>query len=143
MPASRRYLQALEQLLLADAVLRSGERADRRTDVRAFRQRAQGIDGNVLPVEREHLGLAREPRERLCIGEVTADLRRNLACGRLACRIEEQEIETERIARQSEHAAQLAGADDADGHAFFPMALASAGRGSAGRPRSAACETLR
>ncbi len=115
-PARGGNLELLEELLFEHAILRGGERIDRRADERFVRQRAQRIDGDVLPIEGEHLGVARELAEQLRVRELADDLRRHLAGRRALRRIEEQEVEAERIARQREHAAELAGAHDADGH---------------------------
>src|SRR5262249_20649767 len=98
------------------AILCGGERRDGRADLRALRQCFKRVDRDVFPVEREHFAVARESCKVLRVRELALDLRRDLARRCVLGRIEEQEIEAQRIARQCEHAAELAGADDADGH---------------------------
>src|SRR6266853_2110880 len=103
-PAGGGNPQALEQALLGHPVLAGGERRDRRTDTRAVQARhgSQARNRHVLPVEGQDLATARQAGDP--------------ARGRLARGVQTQEIQPQRIARQSEHAAELAGAHDADRH---------------------------
>src|SRR5262249_13233471 len=55
-------------------------------------------------------------RELVRVGEFASNLPGDLTGRCVLGGIEEQEVETQRIARQCEHAAELAGAHDADGH---------------------------
>ena len=73
---------------------------------------------HVFPVEGHHLA-ARRPAasSSVGIGEAAEQRGRHLVRGRAGFAIEEQEVEAERIAGQRHHAAQLAGAEHADGHA--------------------------
>src|SRR3984893_17902985 len=117
-PARGGNPQALEQALLGHPVLAGGERRDRRTDTRAMHARhgTQARHRHVLPVKGQHLAAPRETCQEPAIGEGAVQQRGDPARGRLARRVETQEIQTERITRQSEHAAELAGAHDADRH---------------------------
>ena len=118
-PARGGNLEPLEQTLLGDAVLGGGERRDRRTDARAARaggMLAQRLDGDVLPVEGQHLTILREPLQHLRIGERCMDHGGDLAGRGLPRGIEEEKVEPERITGERQHAAELAAADDADRH---------------------------
>src|SRR4029077_17305575 len=56
----------------------------------------------------------RQPGKQSPVGEGAREQRRHLARRRIGRGVETQEVESQRIARQSEHAAKLAGAHDAD-----------------------------
>src|SRR5882762_4601227 len=117
-PARGGNPQALEQSLLGHPVLAGGQRGDRRTDTCAVHARhgTQARHRHVLPVEGQDLAAPRETCQELVIGKGAVQQRGDLARGRLARRVQTQEIKPERITRQSEHAAELAGAHDADRH---------------------------
>src|SRR5690606_38501355 len=73
-------------------------------------------DRHVLPIEGHDPRAACEFAQQARIGELADQDRRDLATGGVGGAIEETEIESERIAREREHAAELACTDDADGH---------------------------
>src|SRR4029077_4580535 len=58
----------------------------------------------------------RQPGKQSPVGEGAREQRRHLARRRIKGGVEAQEVESQRIPRQSEHAAKLAGAHDADPH---------------------------
>src|SRR5256884_8593813 len=95
-------------LSLHDAlpILAGGERRDRRTDTRAVQARhgAQARNRHVLPVEGQDLTAPRETAEERAVGEGALQQGGDPARGRLARGVQTQEVEPERIARQSEHA---------------------------------------
>ena len=117
-PACRRNPQPLEQTFLRYPILTGGECGQRRTDARTVTARDAGEAGHrdVLPVEGDDLALPREPREQTAVGERAVQERRHAPGGRVRGRVQNQEVESERITRQGEHAAELAGAHDADRH---------------------------
>ena len=80
------------------------------------RDGAQARHRDVLPVEGDDLALAPEAREQTPVREGAVQERCNSPGRRVARRVQAQKIKPERVARQSEHAAELAGAHDADGH---------------------------
>ena len=116
--ARRRDAEALEQALFRQAVLRGGQRAQRRRDARllAAQRLAQRLDRDVLPVEADHPAAPRELGEQRRIGEFADERGRELRRRRVGAAVEEEEVQPQRIAGQGQHAAQLAGADDADRH---------------------------
>ena len=122
---------------LAHAVLAAFERRHRWGDARPVRalHRAQARDRHVLPVESDDLAAPGELGEQRVVREGAAEERRHLARRRVARGIQAQEIEPERIACQSEHAAELAGAHDADGH------VRGVARGSGLRSTPAVCRS--
>src|SRR6185437_3843031 len=117
-PARGGDAEPLEQALLGHAVLAGGERGERRADAAApaARDRRQPRHRHVLPVEGHDLAAGQQPCQQTPVGEGAVQLRRHLPGGCLARGIQAQEIQPQRIARQCEHAAELAGAHDADGH---------------------------
>ena len=77
---------------------------------------AQRLDADVLPVEADDVAAARELGKQCLVVEFAGQQRCDAASRCIGAAIEEQEIETERIACEREHLAELAGAHDAYCH---------------------------
>src|SRR5260370_683787 len=69
----------------------------------------------------------REVFECSLIGVIGSDALGDAAHGSFGRRIEKTEMQTERVARESEHVAELSAAEDADGHACLPFFFAGGG----------------
>src|SRR5262249_11300832 len=95
-----------------------GESREGRADARALTagDPGEGGDRDVLPVKGDYLALAREACEQTRVGEAAVQERRHAPGGGVGGGVQNQEVESERITRQSEHTAELAGAHDADRH---------------------------
>src|SRR5579871_3398801 len=117
-PARRGDRELLEELLLCDPILSGGESRKRWRDARASQpgDPREALDRDIFPVERDHFAAARKPAKQCGVAEAAVQQRRHAARGSVARRIETEEVESQRVASQCEHAAELAGADDADGH---------------------------
>jgi hypothetical protein len=142
LPTCRRDPQPLEQPFLADPVLRRRQRRNRRRYARLPWQRPQRVDGDVLPVERQNLASPCQLREPRPVGKRTVEQRRDLTGRSTRGRVQKQEVQAERIACQREHAAELAGTDDAYGHGASPAKAAREARGGRLGGGAAAAGTL-
>lgn len=72
--------------------------------------------GNVFEFVRDQVDIGGQPLETVRIVERTRDDRRNLAAGRIRAGVEKAELLCQRIAREGQHASELARTDDADLH---------------------------
>src|SRR5713226_2052931 len=86
-----------------------------------------GFDGNVFKFVGDQLEAACEFFEGGFVGVVGGDTLGDPAYGRFRRGIEKTEMQTERIARQGKHIAELSASEDADGHARFPFFFAGGG----------------
>ena len=112
----RGNLQLPEQGLLGQPVLRRAECRDRRQKRFRCRDFCDGFDGHVLDVECDYVDFARQLRELAAVVECAVDDAAHLRAGRVRALVEEHEAQSERIARQRQHATELARTDDADPH---------------------------
>ena len=134
-------VRGLERLRRIEGGEEVGQDAEVRGSLR--RHRLVGVDLELRRRMRERAGTGEQERPDAvvrvvvrglvlaAVRELAAEDRRDLTAGRVLAAVEEQEVETEGIARQSEHPAELAGADDADCHA---RPGASRGSGCASTP---------
>src|ERR1700676_2694674 len=116
-----------EESLLGEAVLRGFESSGRRIDGNAFGKKIGGFHGNVFEFVGDQLEAAGEFFECGLIGVIGGDALGDAAHGGFGRRIEKTEMQAERIARESEHVAELTTPEDADGHARFPFFFAGGG----------------
>ena len=112
----RRNLQFREELLLEQAILRNAQCLDGRPHGMRLRHFLQRGDGNVLEFVGDEVDVSCQPLEAVRIVERTRDDRRDLAAGRIRAGVEKAELLRERIAREGQHASELARTDDADLH---------------------------
>src|SRR5436309_1391898 len=80
-----------------------------------------GFDGDVFKFVGDEFEAAGESFKRGLIAEVRGDALCDAAHGGFRRGIEKTEVQTERIARESEHVAQLTAAEDTDGHLPLPF----------------------
>src|SRR2546425_574409 len=111
----------LEEVLFAQAVLRGFEGEGRRIDRDALSEKFHGFNGDVFEFISDELEAAREFFERGVIGVLGGDALGDAAYGSFRRRVEKAEVQAERIARESEHVAELPPAKDANGHARLPF----------------------
>src|SRR5690606_33022036 len=74
-------------------------------------------DRHVLHIEGHHIYGCSQFLQRGCIVELATDQLANLRARRIATGVQEGETQAQGIARQGQHASQLARPDDADVHA--------------------------
>src|SRR6266404_3366081 len=111
----------LEELLFLQAILGGFESDRKRIDGDAGGEKLSGFDGDVFKFVGHELEAARESFERGLIAEVRGNALGDAAHGGFRRGIEKTEVQTERIAREGEHVAQLTAAEDADGHLPLPF----------------------
>ena len=90
--ARRGQAKALEEALLGQAVLRRLQGARTREDRRPGRRGANGRDGHVLELERDHVARAGHTLEGVVVVERRADERGDLPGARVRRRVEERKL---------------------------------------------------
>src|SRR6266704_623455 len=111
----------LKDVLFAQAVLRGFEGDGRRIDRDALSEKFHRFNGDVFEFISDELETAREFLERTVIGVLGGDALGDAANGSFRRRVEKAEVQAERIARKSEHVAELPPAEYANGHARLPF----------------------
>src|SRR5882762_6722768 len=114
----------LEKLFFLETVLRGFQSDRRRIDGNAAGEKFSGFHGDVFKFVGDKFQAAREFFERGLIVVVRGNALGNAANGSFRRRIKKTEVQTQRVARQGEHIAQLTSAEDADGHARLPFLFA-------------------
>ena len=110
------YAQFGEQDFFQQAILCRSQRQHRRCDARARRQSLQRCGRHVFPVDGDHFAVPGHLVQQLRVGEIAKQGGTHLVRRRAGFTIKEQELLSQRVARKRHHAAELAGAQDADGH---------------------------
>src|SRR6267154_736999 len=124
---SGRDAEFAKERLLGEAVLRGCESGRRRIDGDAFGEKIGGLYGNVFKFVGDEFEAAGEFFECSLIAVVSRDALGDAAHGGFGRGVEKAEMQTERVARESEHVAELSAAEDADGHARLPFFFAGGG----------------
>src|SRR6266851_7378082 len=116
-----------KEIFLGEAVLSGFEGGGRRTDGDSLGEKPGRFDGNVFEFVGNQFEAAGEFFKGGLVGVIGGDALGDAAYRCFGRGIEKTEMQTERVARESEHVAELAAAEDADGHACLPFFFAGGG----------------
>ena len=111
----RRDAEVAEERLLGQPLLSRLEGTGRRVDRHAAGQEGGRLDGDVLELVGDGLDAGGELVEGVEVDEVGPDVAGGDGGGRVGVRVEDADADSERGGGEGQHAAELAGPEDAEG----------------------------